>query len=263
MKRWLLILLALVVLAATVAAAATLSSRDEADPVDAGQVSEGPAAYEPDPADQQEPGLRPAAGTYTYEGTGRESIDTLGGSEHQFPDRILARVQYAPAADGCRDRWTLRLLYLQQHTERRSYCTTERSVREEAFSREIEFFRVTDRTSFRCERQALRLQLGARPGSSWTYGCEGSDRRLDYTVTYLGREQLRIDGSTVQAHHVRVSTKLSGASDGSDRSEYWYAASGLPLRWSSELDVQTDSALGRTRFREQTRYSLVSVRPRR
>lgn len=258
MRRIALILAGLVLLASIVVSARTLAQRDEADAVDVESVaSDGRrAATKGSRSESQEPGLRPVSGTYEYAGSGRESVDTLGGSEHVMPRRIPVRVELGT---GCR--WKLSIFYVKQHVEHREYCTNDTGVHDVRFQRQIEFFGVTEKARFECVRPALRWQRGASAGSSWTYRCEGDGRRGEYRVTYTGEEAIRVAGARVRAHRVHVQTTLSGATEGTDSSEYWYAASGLPLRWTTRLDVRTESALGRTRLRERTKYTLVNTTP--
>src|SRR4051794_21963368 len=118
MKRPVVIIAAVLVAVAIVLAAVTLGSRDQADEVDTGAASKraeqraGTTA-----ARDQDPGLRPTPGTYTYVGSGSEHVDTLGGSTHDFPKRIPAVVTLGK---GCE--WTLDVFYVEQHQERRTYC---------------------------------------------------------------------------------------------------------------------------------------------
>jgi len=266
-KHAVLLLLAVLLGAAVIAAAVTLSRRDETDPVRVEDATEQRERAErrsavDKPDEQNTLRLRPAPGTYTYAGSGRESIDVLGGSRHVFPARVPVNISHDRSREpvAC-ERWTMEFLYARQRTDRRTFCTNKAGVREESFRKSTEFFRQVEQSSFRCTQPAFRWDRGAKPGTSWAYRCAGNDRVTDQTATYVGREPVQVGETAVMAHRVRVVTMFSGAAEGQDISEYWYGPSGLHLRWTTKLDTTTDSVLGQTRLREQTDYTLTRVRP--
>ena len=244
MKKLLLALVALIIIAAVVIAVRTIGERDETDAVDskdaASLVQDDDGDDDDDEDAPTEAGLRPEPGTYTYTGTGRESVDVLGGSEHVFPETVPVVVELDDDPDSCE--WTSNVIYVKQHVEERSFCTTEETVIDRGFERTIEFFGRTQETSFECGNDAIRLRADAKPGDTWSWTCTDEDAKAtsEYTLTYVGPETLTIDGDTTES---------------------WLASSGLPVRFSGDLKVRTKSVLGETNFQERFRYELTSLTP--
>lgn len=131
MKKLLLIILALLIIAAVAFGVRTLGARDETDAVstkDAKELVQGSGGDKVDEngnsteTDDVELGLRPEPGTYGYTGSGSEKISALGGSTHEFPEKIAAVVDLN-GTDTCN--WTMNVVYVKQHIEERNYCTSD------------------------------------------------------------------------------------------------------------------------------------------
>jgi hypothetical protein len=263
MKKFLLALTALIVLGLVVFGVRTYGARDETDAVsakDAAKLVRTPETEDTGGrADAPEPGLRPEAGTYRYTGEGRENVSALGGSEHVFPAKI-ATVVALDAQDDCA--WTLNVVYIKQHIEERSFCTTKAGMSDTGFERRIEFFNQTEVKKFACDDDAMRLQAGAAAGATSKFTCrEGSDATSAYVATVIGPETLTVGGAKVETTHVRVASKQTGDTNGGDVQDLWYLPTGLPARFSGTLDVTTKSVIGETKFHEQYRYDLTSLVP--
>jgi hypothetical protein len=256
MRKLLIAIVLLLVIAVVAFGVRTLGARDQTDTVDAkdaaGLVGDADAV-------DVEPGERPNPGTYSYEGAGRESVTALGGSEHVFPERI-AIVVTLDAEDDCR--WTSNIVYVRQHIEERRFCTSNGTMTDLGFRREIEFFNQLQRTEYECGEDAVRLRTDAEPGDSWTWTCtEGDAARSDYAATFVGTETLIVGGQEVETWHTRIVSRQSGATVGRDTSELWVTESGLPVRFSADLRVTTQSVLGETVYQEQLDYTLTSLVP--
>lgn len=256
MRKLLLVLVALAIIGAVAFGVRALGARDQSDAVKSEDAAD---LVEAERSSDVEAGDRPEAGTYTYAGSGKESVDALGGSEHIFPKEIAVVVELDPD-DDCA--WVNNVVYVRQHIEERRYCSDGGTVTDRGFTREIEFFNQLQEAEYECGENALRRYPEAPRGSTWTWTCtEGGDTRSVYTGTYLGMETLTIGGEQVQAWHSRVTSKQSGDTVGTDTSEFWLAESGLPLRFSADLDVKTRSVLGETNFQEELDYTLTSLVP--
>lgn len=258
MKKLVLAILLLLAIAAVAFGVRTLGARDETDAVDARDAAslvEG----EDDAATDLEAGDRPEPGTYTYTGSGRESVSALGGSEHVFPKEIAVVVKL-DAEDECR--WTSNVVYVKQHIEERRYCTQDGTVTDLGFTRDIEFFNQVQETSFDCGDDAHRLRTDAEVGDRWSWTCtQGTRATSEYTATLLDTGTMTVGGEKVDVWHTRVVSKQSGATVGGDTSEFWLTETGLPVRFTADLEVTTQSVLGETVFTEQLDYTLASLVP--
>jgi hypothetical protein len=257
MKKLLLALLVLLIIAVVAFGVRTIGARDETDAVDAKDAA---TLVGDDDSAAVEAGDRPEAGTYTYTGSGRESVSALGGSEHVFPEEI-AVVVTLDDEDSCE--WTSNVVYVKQHIEERDFCTRDGKVYDRGFTREIEFFNQVQETEYECGQDAIRLDADAEPGSTWSWTCtqdEGAAKSA-YTLTFVGTETMTIGGEEVETWRSKVVSKQSGDTVGSDTSEYWLTESGLPVKWTADLKVTTQSVLGETEFREKLAYTLTSLVP--
>ncbi|MCW2949723.1 MAG: hypothetical protein JWN41_736 [Thermoleophilia bacterium] len=259
MKQLVIVIVALVVIGAVAFGVRTYGARDETEPVstrDAPSLVGGSDERQPDTID---PGVRPAAGTYSYRGSGSERITALGGSTHVFPDTIAAVVKLDPD-QGCR--WAFNLVYIKQHIEHRDACSTDTAVRDLGFERRIEFFNQTDTKTYTCDDDARRLVNGARPGATTSWICRQGDQSTSkFTATFVGPETIAVGGAPTHVAFIRVISKQSGATRGGEVQHLWLLPSGLPAKFDGRLTVTTASVFGDTEFREQYAYVLASLAP--
>jgi hypothetical protein len=258
MKKLLVVVIALVIIGAVAFGVHTLGARNETSAVkskDAAKLVQGNSA-----ADDIAPGDRPKAGTYSYTGSGKESVSALGGSEHVFPSEVAVVVQLDPD-DACR--WTSNVVYVKQHIEERRYCTKGTKMTDLGFTRKIEFFNQLQTTEYTCGADAERLRTDAQTGDTWNWTCtEGTSATSKYTATMLGTEMLTVGGDQVKVWHTKVTSKQTGDTVGGDTSEFWLDAHGLPVKFTGDLKVKTKSVLGDTDFQEKFAYALTSLVPK-
>jgi len=259
MKKLLIALIALAILGAIVFGVRTLGARDEADAVGSKEAAELVDTGDGGEQADIEAGERPEPGTYTYTGSGEESVDALGGSKHTFPDEIAAVVEL-DAEDDCR--WTSNVIYIKQHVEERRFCTKGTVMTDLGFTRKIEFFNQLQTTGFTCDDDAERLRADSQEGDTWSWTCsEGIATTSKYTTTFLGKETLTVGGEQIDTFHTRVVSKQSGDANGTDTSEFWLADTGFAVKFTADLDVRTKSVLGDTHFKERASYALTSLVP--
>ena len=255
MKKLLIAIVVLLLIAVIAFVVRTLGARDETDAVDAKDAA---SLVGEDGADV-DPGDRPEPGTYTYTGSGRESVSALGGSEHVFPKEIAVVVKL-DADDECA--WSSNVVYVKQHIEERRYCTDGAQMIDRGFTRKIEFFNQLQTTEYECGDDAIRLDTEADEGDTWKWTCtEGEDTTSAYTAESLGTETMTVGGEDVEVWHTRVVSKQTGGTVGGDTSEFWLTETGLPVKFSGDLKVTTDSVLGETVFQEKFSYTLTSLVP--
>jgi hypothetical protein len=257
MKKLLIAIVLLLIIAAVAFGVRTLGARDETDAVDSKEAAE--LVEDEGDSEDVEAGDRPEAGTYTYTGSGEESVSALGGSTHEFPKEINVVVQL-DADDDCA--WTANVVYVKQHIEERQYCTQDGVMIDRGFTRNIEFFNQLQETTFTCEDDAERLRTEAKEGDTWTWTCtNGTASTSEYTATALGTETLTVGGEQVETWHTKVVSKQTGETVGTDTSEFWLAETGLIVKFNANLKVDTESVLGKTTFQEQLAYTLTSLVP--
>lgn len=258
MKRIVLAAIALLVIGAIASLLVVRASRDEETAVDASDAARIAGATTPDAP--LEPGMRPNPGTYEYVGGGREHLSLLGGSSHDFPERVTGVVQL-DADDACA--WTLDLVLIEEHTEKRSYCTTAAGVLDTGFSRTTTFLGREQTSAYACDDQALRLRATAASGDGWSWTCtEARGGRVRFTATFVGRESLTIDGAPVDTSHVRLTGRQRDRSVGDERGDWWLLDTGLPARIRSERTLTTTAGpLGEMTTKERFEYELASLEP--
>lgn len=260
MKKLLIALVLLLVIAAVAFGVRTLGARDETDAVDSKDAAELIKDEDGGSSEDVDPGDRPKAGTYTYTGSGTERVSALGGSEHVFPKEISIVVELDDAEDSCE--WTANVVYVKQHIEKRDYCTKDGVMIDRGFTREIEFFNQLQETTFECGDDAERLRTDSQEGDTWTWTCtNGTASKSEYTATFLGEETLTVGGEQVDTWHSKVTSKQTGETVGSDTSEFWLDETGLIVKFTANLKVDTESVLGKTTFQEQLSYALTSLVP--
>ncbi len=257
MKKLLIALVLILIIAAVAFGVRTLGARDETDAVDSKEAAE--LVEDEGDSEGVEAGDRPEAGTYTYTGSGQESVDALGGSKHDFPGEISVVVQLDPE-NGCR--WTANVVYVKQHIEEREYCTEDGVMIDRGFTRKIEFFNQLQETTFTCDDDAERLRTDSQEGDTWSWTCtNGTKATSEYTATSLGQETLTVGGEQVETWHTKVVSKQTGETVGGDTSEFWLDETGLIIKFTANLDVKTQSVLGETNFKEKLAYALTSLVP--
>jgi hypothetical protein len=257
MKKLLIAVLLLVIVAVVAFGVRTLGARDETDAVNSKEAAE--LVDDDGGSADIEAGDRPEPGTYTYTGSGTESVDALGGSKHVFPKQIPVVVQLDPD-DECA--WTANVVYVKQHVEERRYCTEDGMMFDRGFTREIEFFNQLQETVYECDDDAMRLRTDVEPGETWTWECtQGTKATSAYTAEFIGMETMTVGGEQVETWHTKVTSKQTGATVGSDTSEFWLDETGLSVKFTANLKVKTASVLGETTFTEKLSYTLTSLVP--
>ena len=211
--------------------------------------------------------LRPEAGVYTYDATGTEQLSLLSTSQawgNPVPGTVTTDDR------GC---WTIRFDFSTNHTQATTYCPAGRVLQERTGSTSQTFdfvaASVTDVTDFVCDPPGQLIRLDATAGQTWPQSCVGRSPARGTQVTsagtntYLGREQLRIGGTTVRALHYRVDRDLSGDQKGTERTELWFHPdTGLTLRETRRVRVASPSPIGDVIYTEEGTFTLTSLVPR-
>ena len=210
--------------------------------------------------------LRPSAGVYEYRGSGTEHLDKPPKSQSQGPT-MPATITYQ--ADGC---WIFRIDYSTGHWQSWTYCARNGGLDEvggQTYERwDFVMFKVDSTSTFTCA-SSVTVRATMRPGDHWTQTCTGTSSAVKGIVTtsglftYIGPETLDVGGAKVPAYHFKQLRTLTGAQQGSQENDVWFARSnGMPLRNDHHNVVKSDSPIGKVTYTETGTFALVSLQPR-
>lgn len=205
-----------------------------------------------------QPGLRPAPGTYEYEGRGTDSFDLGRGTTREFPRVTNVVVQLQE--DGCA--WTADIVFIEEHVEHRTFCTTAGGVEDTGFARTTTFLGHEQTSSYECTSGAWRTAANLEVGERWRYRC--TERRggvVHYAAQRLADAQLTIGNTRVRAAHVTLRGSQRGRSTGAEHSEFWLLDTGMPARLKSTRSLTVRTPIGDMTSRETFDYALRSLEP--
>lgn len=209
--------------------------------------------------------LQPAPGVYTYDAEGEEGLSLLDTRQAWGPTMPATVTR---GEDGC---WSLRVEYSTLHWREFDFCADGR-VLEEVGGTIYQGFDfgvvVGETTEFTCDPPVPVIRLDAHEDDSWDARCGGESVGQKTTVvsegtnTFVGREQLEVDGEPVDALRYRQVRTLSGAQSGDEETEYWYAErDGMVLRSTHRATVVSPSPLGDVTFNASGSFHLTSLEP--
>lgn len=206
-----------------------------------------------------DPGLRPKLGVYSYTGHGWDSFSLAGGKARNFPKTVSAVVGF----DQRDCNWTMYVVFIKEHVERRSFCSDSNAVRDEGFDRTTIFLGREQTSTYECRGEAMRLAL-AKGATTWKYTCtEDRGGTVRYSAELLTDASLQVGDETVTAKHLVVKGVQRGEHVGDERSEYWLLPSGLPVRFASTRVLVVKTTLGHLTSREEYDYTLSTLEPDR
>ncbi|MBC7645255.1 MAG: hypothetical protein H7123_09015 [Thermoleophilia bacterium] len=201
-------------------------------------------------------GLRPGPGTYAYSGEGGDHITILKGASHIFPAKMAGVVTLKK---GCN--WNIDFTYLKEKTKQRRMCTDKTGARETGSDEVITFLGLTDKQHFTCPDDAWRIKFTAKVGDTWSFTCKTKDREVKHVVTvvdYQPNVQMFNEAKPGMWHTHDVST-LTGASVGTDTTDFWWSGAGLPRQISETTNISTESVLGKTDYTVHAKYKLSAA----
>ena len=210
--------------------------------------------------------LRPAAGVYTYRGTGTDRCSVPPKDQTQGPEMPGTVTQ---RSDGC---WTFRMDYSSQHWQTWVYCPRAGGLVElggATFERWDFVFTKYDSTStFSCAPASVAIRAVMRAGDWWQQRCRGTSSGTKGAAitsgpyTFVGDDVVVVAGTRVPAYHFRQERTLSGSQTGTQTAQLWFAKSnGLPLRNVRDVTVHTDTIVGTSTYTERGSFELTSLVP--
>lgn len=203
-------------------------------------------------------GLRPTPGTYAYAGTGTDSFDFGPGTRRTFPDEANVVVMLGDEECG----WSADVVFIEEHVEHRTYCTTQRGVEDTGFARSTTFLGRDQTSTYECSDGAWRSAAANGVGSTWSYTCtEERGGVVKYVARRLPDTSVEIDGAATTTTHIVLRGRQRGRHVGDERSEFWLLPDGLPARFSSRRSLTVSTPLGSMTSTESFDYTLRSLKP--
>jgi len=209
----------------------------------------------------------PSGGVYLYRGTGTEDTSFPPLSEEQGPEMPATVI---PDGAGC---WRFRIDYNSHHWQDWRYCADESGISTtggRSFARrDFGSFTIDNTSTFACEEPDVLLWAGMEVGESRPGACVGTSTAVDGSTTsagsttYVGDDDIEVDGRTIRARHLRYDRTLTGAQEGTERADWWVDPSTM-LLIRNEHDVSVDTEVGglTVTYTEVARYDLTSLTPK-
>lgn len=194
-------------------------------------------------------------GLYVYATSGFEEIDALGGARHDYPAETFVTLQ--PGGCGVTLRWTA----LEERWDELELCSTDGGKSISLYDTYHGWFGQSDLQQFTCGPPDA-VAIPEVESGSWSYECSTDERTELWEVEVISVESLLIDGETVDAVHVRVTSTLSGASIGASESDTWYLrGTSLILRRVASRSSTNESLIGDVNYSETYEINLSSLQP--
>lgn len=186
---------------------------------------------------------------YVYATRGSESINAFVSARHVYPLRTAVTI--VPASCGHRLTWAA----LEGRRTTWLLCRTGRGLELRAETEVHKFFGQSDRTTYSCTGAVL----GAHDA---TYTCRSSRGSESGWVFALGHESVAVGGRSLEALNVRTVGRVKGGDSGTEVTDWWFDANGLPLRIGFTSRTSRPLKVGRAHYRESADLRLVSTTPR-
>lgn len=201
----------------------------------------------------------PAPGVYRYATTGQESIDSLGGTSHDYPAETTLTV----TSDGCGVlvRWDL----LKERYEEFRLCGTEEGIELQPVGAAYhEFFGVGQRQEIVCDRDVLLVPDDGAPRDVVPLACRIDDQLWLPEWEVLEHTTLPVAGATVDVTHVRMTIADDDEYWEHTVVEWWLDPHGLPVRMTTTKESKSPSDLvGDVTYVEVYTADLLSLEPLR
>lgn len=200
---------------------------------------------------------RPAAGVYTYDTTGFERLDALGGARHDYPSETTITVRHTDC--GVIERWQP----LTDRYDERSLCSVGDTQLLDWYESSRAFFGQHDTRRLRCDPGSVAFARSAPAGQVYRYRCTDPETDGRVEVTIVGDEDLTIGGVAVRARHLRSVSEVQGDSKARSTIDLWaHPDTGLVLRRTSTLDGTSPGPSGDVSYHEESTLLLRSLTPR-
>lgn len=199
----------------------------------------------------------PPSGVYVYATAGFEEIGLPGG-RRGYPAQTTMTVR--PTGCGADVRWDV----FDERWALWETCSPTRGIELRAFTTHHEFFRQVEHRRYECTPGSELRPAADAPGSATRGRCDDGHATVDVMTAVIAAVTIEVAGTAVDAIHVRIDEVLAGNTTGTRSSDSWYRSSdGLLLRRKAVTDVESETVVGNTSYREEVTLDLVSLEPRR
>lgn len=224
-----------------------------------GSSAPGSPPTEPPPPGSTTARFRPPApGIYTYDTSGSERI-SIAGASHTYPEESHMVLR---TSSGCG--WTTEHHVIEEHVDRREYCSSPSQITTIRFETEVEFFGQKDGLLYVCDPPAVTFD-GRPAGTTGQGRCTTDDgeSNVDYTGVFVGYEVLDVGGRAVETVHLEIEFTMTGAARGDATLSLWLEPdTGLTVHLERTTDTRTASVWGDVRYQEEATFHLQSMTPR-
>jgi hypothetical protein len=221
-------------------------------PVDTAPAKQAPTRTQPAIGGAAErPGLPPPKnGVYTYDTSGFEQTDAVGGARHDYPAQTTITVR----PEGCG--WVEHWQPLDERWDDVDLCTKDDAWALVGVKTFHEFFHQTQEQDSTCDPGAIYLP---QPSS---FTCGGSFGAMKFTAQVIGREDVAVGANATSGLHVHYAVEFTGSNRGSGTYDEWTAANGALLQRIWDMHIVTDSPFGTVHYDEHYKITLTSMDPK-
>lgn len=195
----------------------------------------------------------PAEGVYTYETTGRDSVDALNGDHHDYP--ATSTITVTAGDCGVVQRWDVAAERWSSWTR----CLAGEGVAQTAKEDFDRFFGTDQLDSYTCSGDPR--PLNAAPGTTWTFSCTEGGEVQAITGTVVGPESRTVGGEQVDTLHVQTSIDDGDAGDSQVTDTWYLAGTDLIVNQRGANATTNPSPVGDVHYREDYEISLTSLTP--
>ena len=199
------------------------------------------------------------AGVYVYETSGGESIDALGGADHDYPTESTITVRSTDC--GATYRWAA----IEERSEVLDICVIDGALALRGYVADHEFFGQGDNKALTCDAPVVLLAPGQEPGIT-TGVCRGAGLVEELTVVVGAPEVVVVAGREVDIVPIEIDVVVGppdGHTQGASTTRLAVdPASGVIVEWAETTMTTADSQVGSVDYEESFSLRLVSLEPR-
>lgn len=202
-------------------------------------------------------GRIPMPGVYTYATSGQEQASVLGTSRHVYP--AVTSIAIRATRCGFHQTW----IALDKRVEEWTFCRRGDGLKPQRFRDVHSFYGHDDDRTYACRGDGV-FPLQVREGVQ-TFSCKTDSTTRTDRVRTIGREPLRVGGSSVDTVHLRDRITLMGetTTEVPGTTDWWLdAETGLPIQIRVEIEDATDTPIGKqAQYEERYELKLRSLTP--
>jgi len=195
----------------------------------------------------------PALGVYVYDTTGKDSVDALAGSHHDYPP--MTTITVTSSACGVIQRWDV----LVERWEQWDRCAEPGTMVETGRVTFDTFFGRSQTDTYVCTGSGRPVDAPA--GTVWSATCSQGDEVEVRDGVVVGAETTTVGTISVATEHVRV-TVADGTPSDTQVTDTWYqVGTDLVVAQTGSAATTNASPVGPVHYAEQYEIHLTSLTP--